>query len=269
MSAPLVLAVQRNETTLVRTLLAADPVLARRFGIETRTIAGALCLANRAFPIPLLHRAIGFGTLAEATPAVLDRLTRFFASRGLPARVEVAERAAPARAERLLERAGYRREPERHHVHVLQATAAPAAPEIPGLVIRRGAAARFGTAVRQGFEADGDLGVLFERASAAHLRTRPDRAMGLVALIDRTVAGTGLLWLSPRVGGLYSGSVLEPYRGRGIQLAVIAERVRLGLRHRRRIFTSQTDGDGASAHNLRDCGFRVLYEAAYFVRETL
>ena len=49
---------------------------------------------------------------------------------------------------------------------------------------------------------------------------------------------------------------------------LIAERVRLGLARRRRVFTSQTEADDASAHNLRDLGFRPLYEAAYFIRDT-
>ena len=261
-------AVQRNETSVLRAMFTADPAIARRFGIETRSVAGAMCITDRAFPIPLLHRAVGFGVLSDANAATLDRIVRFFASRGLPARVELAEGIAPGGAVRLLERAGFRRERERHHIHVLETAEVPVAPGVPRVRIARAGAARFGRAVRDGFEASGDLGLLFERASAAHVRAQPDRAVPLVALVDRAVVGTGLLWLSPRVGGLYSGSALEAYRGRGLQLALIAERIRIGLQRRRRIFTSQTGGDNASAHNLHDCGFRVLYESAYFVRET-
>lgn len=261
-------AVQRNETSALRAVFTADPAIARRFGIETRSALGAICVTDRAFPIPLLHRAVGFGVLSDANAATLDRIIRVFASRGLLARVEIAEGIAPAGAVRLLERAGFRRERERHHVHLLETAEVPAAPGLPQARIARAGAARFGRAVREGFEASGDLGLLFERASAAHLRAQPDRAVPLVAVVGRAVAGTGLLWLSPHVGGLYSGSVLAAYRGRGLQLALIAERIRIGLRRRRRIFTSQTAGDDASAHNLRDLGFRVLYEAAYFARQT-
>lgn len=261
-------AVQRNEASVMRTLFPADEALARRFGIEARGVGGAVCVTNRAFPIPLLHRAVGFGTLTEASAGVLDRIVRFFASRRLPARVELAEGIAPARASRLLERAGFRREEQRHRAHVLETSLAPSAPTIAGLRIVRAAPARFGRAVRHGFGATGGQGLLFERASAAHARAWADRALPLVPLVRGAVAGSALLWLSPGVAGLYSGSVFPTYRGRGIQLALIAERIRQGLARRRRVFTSQTEGDGPSAHNLRDSGFRPLYDAAYFVRDT-
>lgn len=264
----LVRALQRNETSMMRTLFPADHRLARRFGIEARAVGGALCLTGRAFPIPLLHRAVGFGTLAEATPATLDRIVRFFASRGLPARVEIAEGVVRPTVVRLLERAGLRRESERHRIHVLETAVAPVAPRVPGLRVRRAAPDVFGTAVRHGFEVSGELGMFFERASAAHVRSERERATALVPAVDGTVAGSALLWLSPGVAGLYSGSVFEQYRGQGIQLALIAERVRLGLARRRRVFTSQTEAENASAHNLRDLGFRQLYETAYFFRET-
>lgn len=253
---------------MMRTLFPADARLAERFGIEARTVCGGLCLAVRAFPIPLLHRAVGFGTLAEPTGRTLTGILRFFAARGLPARIEIAEGIVRPAATRLLERAGFRRESDRHQIHVLETSSAPAAPAIPGLRVRRTAPAAFGRAVRDGFEVSGDLGLLFERASAAHVRVERDRARGLVPFVDGQAAGSALLWLSPGVAGLYSGSVFERYRGRGIQLALIAERVRLGLARRRRVFTSQTEGDNASAHNLSDMGFRPLYEAAYFFRPT-
>lgn len=264
----LVRALQKNETSLARTLFSADARLAGRFGIAVRTIGGVLCLADRAFPIPLLHRAVGFGTLGEATPATLDRIVRYFASRSLPARVEIADGIVRPGVVRLLERAGFEREAERHRIHVLETSVAPTAPQIPGLRVRRASPATFGKAVRGGFEVSGDLGLLFERASAAHARAERDRATPLVPSMKGVVAGSALLWLSPGVAGLYSGSVFERYRGLGIQKALIAERVKLGLARRRRVFTSQTEADNASAHNLHDLGFRPLYEAAYFSRPT-
>lgn len=263
----LALALQRNETSLMRALFTADPRLAVRTGITVRTVAGVPAITDRAFPIPLLHRAVGFGTLADATTRTLDRIVRFYAAQGLPARVELAEGVASRAARRLLERAGFREERERHRVHVLETTTVPAVPPIAGLRVRRAAPAVFGRAVRRGFEAEGGLGVLFERASAAHVRAERDRAIGLVPVVDGSVAGSALLWLSPGVAGLYSGSVFPPFRGRGIQQALIAERIRLGLARRRRVFTSQTEGENASSHNLRDLGFRVLYETSYFVRD--
>lgn len=157
-------------------------------------------------------------------------------------------------------------------MHVLESDRPRSSGGVPGLSIERVTArtARdFGIATRVGFEVDGTpLGEFFDRASVAGLRAFPDRLIALLPRIDGKIAGTGALWLSPRVAGLYSASVFEEFRGRGIQSAVIAERIRIGLAHRRRIFTSQTEGDNASAHNLRDLGLRHLYTSAYYVKPT-
>jgi GNAT superfamily N-acetyltransferase len=263
----LALLLQANEVSAERTLFLASPVLARRDGVTVARRAGVVCFADRAFPIPLLHRAIGFGTFAEATAATLDRVVRYYAALGMPARVEVAEAIAPARAARLLERAGFIRETGVHHVHVLETDRVPPAPAVEGVEIGRAAPHVFGRAVREGFAGGTALDEFFERASAAHLRAQPRRAIGLVPRVDGQVAGSALLWLSPRVAGLYSGSVFSAHRGKGIQKALIAERIRLGLLRGRRIFTSQTDGDDASARNLREMGLRLAYVASYWVRE--
>ncbi|HET8569710.1 MAG TPA: hypothetical protein VFM93_12095, partial [Candidatus Limnocylindria bacterium] len=220
------------------------------------------------FPIPLLHRAIGFGTFAAAEMRTLDAILGYYAGLGLPARVELAEDLAPARAERLLRRAGFEREEETHRVHVLETDRPPRVPVVAGLRVGHPSPARFGRLVRAGFEADGALGDYFERASAAHVRQQPTRAIPLVATVDGADAGSALLWLTPGVAGLYSGSVLPEFRGRGIQVALISLRVRLGLLRHRRVFTSQTEGDNASAHNLADVGFRPLYDTSYWIRET-
>lgn len=261
---------QRNETGAEGGLLTIDPVSVRRMGIAVARRDGVVCVSCREAPIQLLHRAIGVGTLGPATQATLDRVVRRYAGLGLPARVEVADGIAPSSLERLLRRNGFSEEEGIHLVHVLEADHAPAAPAVPGLRIEaatRRTAAEFGRLIRTGFEVDGPVGDLFDRASAIAVRRMPaSRVVSLIARVDGRAAGTAVLWCSPRVGGLYSGSVLEPFRGRGIQTALIAERVRLGLERGRRIFTSQTAGDGASAHNLRDLGFRVLYRSRYFTR---
>lgn len=266
----LALLIQRNETAAEGAFFGLDPVSVRRMGIGLARRGGVVCFSCREAPIPLLHRAIGFATLGSGTRATLDRILRHYDRLGLAPRVELAEGIAPASVARLLERNGFHREDEVHHVHVLETDHAPEMPRIPGLRIEaatRRTAAEFGRLIRAGFEVDGPIGDFFDRASVASVRrVPPSTAAALIARVDGRAAGTGVLWLSPRVGGLYSGSVLESYRGRGIQKALIAERVRRGLERRRRIFTSQTGGDDASAHNLHEMGFRLLYRSLYFTR---
>src|SRR5436853_147286 len=83
------------------------------------------------------------------------------------------------------------------------------------------------------------LDAIFVDLTVASLRTLGDRSAGFIASVDGADAGTGQLVLSERVAGCYSGSVLEAFRGRGIQHALIAARVAEGLRRGRRIFISQ------------------------------
>lgn len=266
----LALLLQRNETTAEATFFTCDPVSVKRLGIAASRRDGILRLSCRAAPISLLHRAIGMGTLGPATPAAIDEVVRHYDRLGLAPRIEVAEGLAPRSLVRLLERRGFRAEDEVNNIHVLETDHVPLVPSIPGLrldVVTPRSAGEFGRLIRAGFEVSGPVADFFDRASAIAARSMPARTVvSLIARIDGQAAGTGTLWCSPRVGGLYSGSVLTAFRGRGIQLALIAERVRLGHERRRRIFTSQTAGDDASAHNLRDMGFRLLYRSLYFTR---
>lgn len=261
--------VQRNEIAGTRVFATIDPRSVRRLGLGAATIAGVFCVRCRETPFPQFHRAIGFG-IRTGSAADLDRIERHYERHGLPVRVEVAEGLTPSVAIRFLERRGFAPEADAHHVHVLETDRAPIAPDVSGLRIEPVTARRareFGRLIRSGFGVEGAVGDLFERASVAHARTYPpSRAVSLIARVDGRAAGTAMLWLTPGVAGLYSGSVLEQFRGRGIQSALIAERVRLGLRRARRVFTSQTAGDDASAHNLHDMGFRLLYRAIFYVR---
>lgn len=112
----------------------------------------------------------------------------------------------------------------------------------------------------------GRLADFFVDLTVTSLQALGDAGTGFIASIDGHDAGTGQLVLSDSVGGCYSGSVLAPFRGRGIQHALIAARVAEGLRRGRRIFISQTDPDSPSGHNLHDLGFRTLYRAAWYAR---
>ncbi|MBI3521493.1 MAG: hypothetical protein HY071_00160 [Chloroflexi bacterium] len=268
----LVRALLRNETSILRVLALGDAKAAREFGAGFATRGGVACTSARAFPIALLHRAIGFGSLVRADQSTLDQVVRHYKTLGLPARVELDERVAPAIAARLLERNGFAREEFVHHVHVLEAASAPRPVTIGGLTIDRvtaRTAKSFGAATARGFAVEGTpLGEFFDRVSVAAVRTATDRVAAFLPRVDGEIAGTGMAFLSPGVCGLYSGSVFEPFRGRGIQNALIAERVRFGLSRRRRIFVSQTEGDNPSSHNLREMGFRHLYTATFYLKPT-
>jgi len=68
--------VQRNETSAVAVFLVGSAPIARRYGNAVARRRGVVCLSSRAFPIPLLHRAIGLGTLVPPDRATLDAVIR-------------------------------------------------------------------------------------------------------------------------------------------------------------------------------------------------
>ena len=85
--------------------------------------------------------------------------------------------------------------------------------------------------------------------------------------IDGVAAATGMLFDVRPVAGLGNGSVLRKFRGRGIQSAMIAHRMHAGWERGLRIFFGQTQNP-ASAHNLEDLGWRLLYTEIDWVRTT-
>jgi GNAT superfamily N-acetyltransferase len=113
---------------------------------------------------------------------------------------------------------------------------------------------------------EGILGRFFVDLTVSSLQALGTNGAGFIAAVDGEDAGTGELAVTDRVAGCYSGSVIERFRGRGIQKALITARVREGLARGKRIFISQTDPDSPSGHNLHDLGFRTLYRATWFTR---
>jgi GNAT superfamily N-acetyltransferase len=169
-----------------------------------------------------------------------------------------------------LSKAGFTDSGHGYESHVLE-TVRPPGLVVPGISVRRCGPAeyrRFGELVRDGFDMGGGgvLGAFFVDLSEVSLRALGRNGAGFIASADGEDAGTGQLVLTDRVAGCYSGSVVERFRGRGIQKAVIAARVEEGLRRGCRIFISQTDPDRPSGHNLHDLGFRTLYRATWYTR---
>ena len=260
-----------NQVSSNRAFLAADPTVAERYGLAITEIAGLQCSSCRVWDMALFNRAMGAGILGVLDDAGLAAILAQYRAAERPAHLEVYDGITPPAILGVLERGGLT--PTGHELlaHVLETdrvrvVASPAA----GVTVERcGSAdfALFAQLVREGFEAPGELGEFFEEATRVALERLPEsQVIAFIARVDGEPAGTGMLVLTERVAGLYSGSVMPVFRGRGIQHQLIAARVREGLRLRRRIFVSQTEGDNASAHNLRDAGFRTLYRAGWWAQ---
>lgn len=258
-----------NQIVGSRAFVAGEPAISAEYGTSFETVAGLRCSTCAVWDYPLFNRVIGAGVLAPLDERGLEAILAHYAARARPCNVEVYEDLTPPEVVALLTGAGF--VPSEHGLesHVLE-TDRPVTPRGGDATVRKIAPAefgRFGELVRDGFDMrGGPLGKFFVDLTVASLRALGDSGAGFIASVDGQDAGTGQLVLSDRVGGCYSGSVLEAFRGRSIQHALIAARVAEGLRRGRRIFISQTDPDSPSGRNLHDLGFRTLYRANWYAR---
>jgi len=259
-----------NQIAGGRAFVAAGPEISARYGTAFDEVAGLAAPTCRVWGYPLFNRVIGAGILGPLDEPGVDAIVRHFEAKGRTPCVEVYPGITSPALVDALGRAGFTDSGHGFESHVLETDRAVQV-TVPGVAVRRVGHSeyrRFGELVRDGFDmaADPELGPFFVDLSAASLEALGDKGAGFIASVDGADAGTGQLVLTARVAGCYSGSVIERFRGRGIQKAVIAARVREGLARGRRIFISQTDPDSPSGHNLHDLGFRTLYRATWFTR---
>lgn len=263
---------QRNEASSFRGAMVSDGFSRRRFGFTVARRSGLVLLGSARLAVPLFHRAIGYGVSAPASAATVAAVLRHYAALEADARIEVAEGIVSRDAAALLRRHGFRREREAHFVHVRTAARPPEVRRIRGLsvdTVRQRDARLFGRLARAGFEESGDRGLFVERSTAFVLRRgTPGRFVGYIGRVGGEPAATGLVCLTPGVGGLYSDTTLPAFRGRGIQPAMIRARIERGLRRGQRIFTARTEGANASARNYEQTGFVPLYRATFWTRPT-
>lgn len=263
---------QRNEASSFRGAMVSDGFSRRRFGFTVARRGGLVLLGSTRLAVPLFHRAIGFGVSAPADAATVAAVLRHYAELEADARIEIAEGIAPRDATALLRRHGFRQEREAHVVHVRTAADVPEVRPVRGLTVdtvRQRDSRLFGRLARIGFEESGDRGLFVERSTAFVLRRgTPGRFVGYLGRIAGEPAATGLVCLTPGVGGLYSDTTHPDFRGRGIQKAMIRARIERGLRRGRRIFTARTEGPNTSARNYEQTGFVPLYRATFWTRPT-
>lgn len=259
---------QRVEGVTVGSYLDASPARARAAGTATKRIDGVTCLAAKNIDGPFLNRALGVGTIADATPRLLERIERFYASIGKPSRIAVATGFVSLAALRLLERRGYAPTGDGPElIYVFDRRRPPEMPAIPGLTIERVGPELARLYARTGFASFRERGPQFVQIVESLVRSRRRGLRSFLGRIDGEPAATGMLFDVRPVGGLGNGSVLPKFRGRGLQKALIAHRIRDGWARGYRIFFGET-GNPVSAHNMEDLGWRKLYDEMDWERPT-
>lgn len=250
---------QQTEGVEVGSYLDASPRLAKAAGTATKRIGGVTCLAAKNVDEPFLNRALGVGTIAPSTPALLERIERHYASIGKPTRVAIATGCVPLATLRLLERRGYAPVNDSHEeIYVYNRRKPPEMPAIAHLTVERVGPALASLYSQTSFESFNDRGPQFVDIVEALIRSRRPGLRAFLGRIDGEPAATGMLFDVRPVGGLGNGSVRPAFRGRGLQTAMIAHRIRDGWSRGFRIFFGQTINP-ASARNMEELGWRKLY----------
>lgn len=259
---------QRAEAAFIGSYLSAGAALAGRSRAETRRIDGVICLTVRDVDSDYLNRTLGVGTIADATPSLLDRIERHYARAGRSARLAIATGYVSPATMRALERRGYVADPEHHTelVYVYDRPRPPSLPEIDGLTIERVKRRDARLYARIGEESFHERGPTFAKIIEAIVRGRRD-VRAYLGLVDGEPAATGMLLDAGAVCALGNGSVRPRFRGRGIQRAMIAHRIRAGWERGFRVFFAET-GNPTSAHNMEALGWRKAYDEVDWVRRT-
>ncbi|HEU5287120.1 MAG TPA: GNAT family N-acetyltransferase, partial [Candidatus Limnocylindria bacterium] len=247
-----------------------DPVLTPRLGLSVVRRAGLVLVSSVKLDAPVFNHTSGYGTFAAPTQRGVDAVLRHDAAIGRRARIEVAIPGVSRSDRALLERSGFRDSATLFQCHIRTTARPPRARDVPGLLAERATARSAGTYARLATAGFGGrhsvIADVFERGWTRQIKG-DRRVAAFIGRVRGRPAATGVLVMRPDIAGLYSGSVLPRYRGRGLQNAMIAARLRYGWDRGLRTFYSWSDPDSASARNLRDEGFRTRYEVHMYERE--
>jgi GNAT superfamily N-acetyltransferase len=265
------LAIDRCAALSMKLHMIGDARIQKALGLAVARRGGLLCLSSTEVPGALFNRALGFGTVVRPTQRAVDVALRHYASLGLPARFEILDPVVGPAAVGLLERNGFRREDGEYQVHVLEPRRPPSIRDVAGLRVERVPRARaawYAHLASEGFDSKGRIGRVFERGWVRQL-TAGRYAVAFVGRVGRSPASTGVVVMTDEVAGLYSGSVMRRFRGRGFQNAMIRARVAYAYARGRKLIYAMTEPESASARNLRDEGFRTRFEARRYVRDAI
>jgi GNAT superfamily N-acetyltransferase len=230
-----------------------------------------------------LNQVIGLGMNGEVPQDDIDTLERFFAERDTATRVLLCPLAHPTLLPKLSAR-GYR---PMGFENVMARPLTTSAPEQPPAAdatwpaaLLRAEAAFSGINVRPVNPSElQTYAQLVADGFSAPKPTRPvdvvlsgvplamDKTICLLALLEGQPAGGGALALYEGVAVIFGDSTLADYRGRGVQSALLRERLALATEHGCRWAVAGAIPGGRSQHNMEYLGFQVAYTRVTMVKE--
>ncbi len=211
-----------------------------------------------------VNRAIGVGLGGTAAEDVVAAIDSFYGQRGMAPSLELSPWTDPATV-RLLSANGYRIDWFRN-VFVAALPVEMSQPIEPHVIEQVTAAT---VPARQAILAgDAAVGTEARRISDEMCETGLVLADGLdfLALVDGEAAACGSLNIAGGIGWIGGAATLATHRGRGLQTALIAHRLRLGHELGCDLAAATALPDGQSAQNLLRLGFQLLYTQAVLTK---
>jgi len=245
----------------------ADQRMRPHIGSAVEPIAGGhMVFAGLGSPI---GRAVGMGFDAPVTEADFDRLENFYYSRKAPAQLDYCPLTDISLLE-IARKRGYGIA-ELNNVLARKLDPAETFPSEPGgFAIRRGKseeALAFSAIVRQSFFPDGGEPAGFDEMLAP-LFGFPG-ALTFVAEADAKLVATGAGLIIPdrKIVALFGAGTLQPYRGRGLQTAILQRRLEVAAQAGCEYAVIVTQGGTISMRNAERLGFTVAYSKATLIKE--
>ena len=214
-----------------------------------------------------IGRAVGIGFNGSVTAEDLDRLEAFYRVRKAPAQLDYCP-LTDASVLELTKQRGYGIA-ELNNLHFVPLEDLAPVPSPAGVVIRRGVrkeAAALSDIVTQSFFEKGDAPEGF-RDLITPMFEFPG-AITYAVTVDGTLAAAaaGLVISEHRIFALFGAGTLVPYRGRGIQTALLRTRMRAAREAGCEFAVVVTQGGTTSERNCLRLGFRTAYSKATLIR---
>jgi len=216
-----------------------------------------------------IGRAVGMAFAAPVTEADFDQLENFYFSRKAPAQLDYC----PLTDISLLEIARKRGYTIAELNNVLARKLDPTEtfpPGPEGFTIRPGRseeALAFSAILRESFFPDGGEPAGFDE-TLAPMFSFPG-AITFVAEADGKIVATGAGLIIPdhKIVGAYGAATLKPYRGRGLQTAMLQRRMQVAAQAGCEYAVLITQGGTTSMRNAERLGFTVAYSKATLIKE--
>lgn len=242
----------------------AQASLLPELGVAVEPVAGGY--AVYAGPDTPLSRAVGLGMNGPVSADELERVERFFHSRGIPARIDLCPLADPSLVEWLNHKGycldGFKNVWVRPLSHREIFPAAP--PEVHVRAAAPDEATPWIVTVSRGFAGRDE--VTPEDLEIATPSFYISTATCFLAGIDNKLVGGGAMATYEGLASFFSASTRVAYRGRGVQTALLHARLTAATAAGCDLAMVHTVPGNASQRNVERLGFRLAYTKMALVR---